>query len=183
MAWVATPATNAARSSNIPARCNTIATFTAVPIGAPHAVRPSVGGGTWSVISTRASTGARPTGSALDRPEATIATPASAPAAPWRWPWPRRASPFPVEARAWPCRPPRTAIAMGPPVCRPVQAASPGMDPLWRWPGSMWSCWCRPTAGSGCRMLGIHPHRLTTPRPKPCLHDATWTKMFGSCHR
>ena len=47
----------------------------------------------------------------------------------------------------------------------------------------MWSCWCRPTAGSGCRMRGIHPRRLTTPRPKPCLHDATRTKMFGSCHR
>ena len=40
----------------------------------------------------------------------------------------------------------------------------------------MWSCWCRPTAGSGCRMRGIHPRRLTTPRPKPCLHDATRNK-------
>lgn len=40
----------------------------------------------------------------------------------------------------------------------------------------MWSCWCRPTAGSGCRMQGIHPLRLTTPRPKLCLHDATRNK-------
>ena len=40
----------------------------------------------------------------------------------------------------------------------------------------MWNCWCRPTAGSGCRMQGIHPRRLTTPRPKLCLHDATRNK-------
>ena len=55
-----------------------------LPIGVPHAARPSVGDGIWSVISTRASTGVPPTGSALDRPEVTIATPASDRDHPWR---------------------------------------------------------------------------------------------------
>ena len=98
MEWDATRVTNVARSLNIPARCNITVIYTAAPTDARHVERPSVADGIWKDISTKASTGAPPTGSALDQPEATIATPASDRDHPWRWPWPPR-GPFPAALR------------------------------------------------------------------------------------
>ena len=68
-AWAVIHVTSAARFSSIRAHFSTIDTSTAGHTDARHVERPSVGDGIWSVISTRASTGVRLTGSQQDRPD------------------------------------------------------------------------------------------------------------------